>query len=338
MTMRYLSCLLVSLLYCSSLPAQLFPSLGGQRAGISALTFLKVDLNPRSAALAGANLCLRADGYGAFANPATLSELDDLSISLAHNFWHAGVNYSGVSVVKPFRIGHLGLSMTGLSSGAMPVRTEFQPDGTGELFYASYFTAGLSYAKQLTDWFRYGFTLKYVREQLQSFTAQTATLDLGFLYRTDVKDLSFAVMVQNFGLNSTLKGSVDIDQGLNSRPRNLEDYPAPTVFKLGLSFIPWKSKDGHQQATAYAQLNHPNDNAENIRLGLEWQYRSLLFLRGGYRFNVVDQDYPTAGIGVRSRMGRHMLMLDYAIDPSDYVGIAHRLGLQVRFNQQSREE
>ncbi|MEZ4684546.1 MAG: PorV/PorQ family protein [Bacteroidia bacterium] len=244
-----LFCLLILLFCFLSAHAQVFPPLGGQRAGISALTFLKMDLNPRAAALGGAGLCITGDAYSPWTNPAAFSETKGLSIGAANTFWASGVNAAAFSIGKPTQAGHFALSFTGISSGAMEVRTEFQPGGTGELFYASYFTAGLSYGKQLTDYFSYGVNLKYVREQLDQFAANTAALDMGFLYRTDFKDLSFAVQVKNFGLNSVLKGDLPGENPFVSQSRNLEDYPAPTVFQLGVSMIPWKSPDGDQAVT-----------------------------------------------------------------------------------------
>lgn len=316
--------------------AQIFPPLGGQRAGISALTFLKMDLNPRAAGLGGAGLCISGDAYSPWTNPAAFAETEGLSVGAANTFWASGVNASALSIGKPTSAGHFALSFTGISSGAMEVRTEFQPNGTGELFYASYFTAGLSYSKQLTEYFSYGATLKYVREQLGQFTANTAAIDLGFLYRTDFKDLSFAVQVRNFGLNSVLKGDLPGENPFVSQSRNLEDYPAPTVFQLGVSMIPWKSADEKQSLTALVQLNHPNDNAENLRMGLEYAWNELLFLRAGYKLNVIDQNLPTAGLGLRSRIGRHPLRLDYAFEPSSFQGIFHRIGIAFEVNKEKR--
>ncbi|MEM7370540.1 MAG: PorV/PorQ family protein [Bacteroidota bacterium] len=323
--------LLPSLLF-----GQLFPQLGAQRAGISALTFLKMEVSPRAAGLASANICLSGDGYSAYTNPATMSEVNTFSLTGANTFWVADINYAYLASTIPTRAGQFGISLSGLNSGPMEVRTTFQPEGTGEFFYATYLTGGISYAKQLTDQFSWGATAKFVHEQLAQFSAQTAVLDLGFLYRTDFKDLRFAVMVQSFGPNSTLKGSIEIDTTFNQKDLLLDSYPAPTIFKLGISFVPWKSADEHQSLTALLQLNHPNDNAENIRVGLEYQYRKLLFLRAGYKINVEDQNYPTAGVGIRMRAGRHPLMFDYALDPMRYLGMVHRVGLSFMINPSDR--
>lgn len=331
-----------SLLCCSyvSLYAQLFPRLGGQRAGISALTFLKMEVSPRAMALGGSSVCLSGDVYAAQTNPANLSDVEHFALGLSNTFWAAGINYAHLSSHFNTKLGHFGISLASLNSGTMEVRTVFQPNGTGEFFSANYYTAGLSYAKQLTDNFSYGLTVKYVEERLAEFSARTGVVDIGFIYRLDVKDIRFAVAVQNFGPNSQLSGSTQRNKGLNNQAPAIEpeDYPAPTVFKLGISMKAYASEDGSQSLTASLQLNHPNDNAENIRIGVEYQYRSLLYLRAGYKINVEDQNYPSAGLGFRMRLGRNPLQVDYAVDPLQYLGLIHSIGLSFYNNPISKEK
>lgn len=333
---RFIHILLLILLASSALQAQLLPRLGGQRAGISALTFLKIDPSPRSSAMASANVAVTGDVYSTNTNPAGLADVDKFSIAASNTFWPAGINLAYFSGVMPTKkAGVFGLSVTSLTTGPMERRTEFQPDGTGQFFSASNTAVGLSYSKRLTDYFSYGVTLKYVNEQLAEYMAHTGVVDLGFLYRTDFKDLSFAVAMQSFGTNSKLKGDYEPD-GLNSKPVTLGSYPAPTLFKLGVSMIPWKTED--KSLTAIVQLNHPNDNAENIRIGLEFEYKKLLYLRAGYKINVDDQVYPTAGVGIRAHIGKHPLHIDYAVDPTRYLGWIHRFGLSFAINKMEREE
>ena len=318
----------------SAAHAQLFPQLGAQRAGISGLVPLKLEVSPRAAALGSANICLTGDPYATYTNPATLDEVGGFGVAATHTLWAAGTHLSFLSLTQQTNLGSFGLSLGGFNSGAIEERTTFQPEGTGRLVYAATLTAGLSYSKQLTDQFSWGTTVRLVHERLAEFTDYTAVVDLGFLYETDIKELRFAVMVQNFGPNTTLSGLRAIDTTFNSRPINLDSYPAPTVFKLGLSLVPYRSEDNQHVFTTYAQLNHPNDNAENIRLGAEYAYRQLLFLRMGYKLNVADQRLPTAGLGLRMRLGRHPMMLDYAFDPLQFLGIVHRIGLSVHFKEQ----
>lgn len=307
--------------------AQLFPNLGGQRAGISALTFLKIDVSPRAAAMGGAQIAMDGDPYALRWNPAAITDIDGTSLAASNTFWVAGINHSYFSVARRFGYtGTFGLSATALNTGAMEKRTELQPNGTGEQFYAYNVAVGLSYSKALTDRFSFGLNAKYINETLDNFVAHTGVVDLGFLYHVDWKNLNFAVVVQSFGPDSKLNGDPDF-QSFNQRDVELGSYPAPTVFSLGVSMKPIETNNS--DLVAAAQLNHPNDNAENIRLGLEYGFKKLFFLRAGYKINVDDQPFPTFGAGIRARLGRHPLQIDYAAEPMEFLGWQQRAGISL---------
>ena len=316
--------------------AQLFPRLGGQRAGISALTFLKIDVSPRSVGMGGAQLSTEGDIYATYWNPAATTDLQHTTFAASNTFWAAGINHAYASFLRPDeKIGNFGLSVTSLSTGKMPVRTEYQPNGTGQYFYASNTAVAVTYSRKLTDMFSYGATFKYVNEQLAEFMAHTVLVDFGFKYQTDFKKLAFAVVMQNFGTNSRLKESKNSERLVGPSDISLESYPPPTLFRIGVSVVPYETDN--MSLTVALQLNHPNDNAENIRIGAEFEWRKLLYVRAGYKINVKDQTYPTGGVGIRTRIGRHPLMVDYAVDPTRYLGIIHRVGLSFSLNKVKRE-
>lgn len=335
---KYLPILVFAVFLTGSLSAQLLPPLGAQRAGISAMTFLKIDVSPRAAGMGGASICLPGDGYSTQINPASVMEMDNLNVTAGNTFWVAGINHSFASVSKPFgRIGSFGLSVATLNTGKMERRTEFQPNGTGEYFYASNTAVGLTYSRRLTEMFSFGVTGKFVNETLAEYQANTAVIDMGFKYRVDWQDLNFGVMLQSFGFNSKLKGDYSPNT-FDPKPVTLESYPAPTMFQLGASMKPWKNDTTNSSLLVALQLNHPNDNAENIRIGAEYCYREILFVRAGYKVNVKDQNLPSAGFGLRTRVGRHPMQLDYSVDPTIWLGWIHRVGLSFTLNPpQDRE-
>lgn len=219
----------------------------------------------------------------------------------------------------------------------MEERTEFQPMGTGRTFTVSNIAVGATYARQFSSLFSAGVTLKYIYEGMAGYSNSSATVDVAFLYKTDFKDLKFAVMVHNFGGNSSLDNSNKSIPVVFNRETgvSLESNTVPTVFSMGLSIVPFKQE--HQSITASAQVNVPNDNAENIRIGAEYEYLNLFFARAGYKMSVKGQDWPTFGFGVRTHLGGHSLYLDYAINPTDYLGFQHSIGLRIAINNDSRD-
>jgi hypothetical protein len=313
--------------------AQILPSFGGERAGLSALSFLKNDISPRSAAMGGTTVSLAGDAYSIYHNVAGLADNEGNSFALTSAFLGAGINQSFVSGIFPFKSGTsaLGISINTLNSGAIEERTEFQPEGTGRMIYVNNTAFGLSFAQQLSANFSLGGTLRYIYENLADFTNHTINVDVGFLYKTDFKDLHFAVLVRNFGGNSSLTGTFLASNYNRTSGTTLESNTFPNVFSLGISMIPWKN-ERHSLVTAF-QLNHPNDNAENYRLGVEYSYLELLFVRTGLKINVTGQSLPTLGLGVRMMLGQHPLYFDYSALPTDYVGVQHLVGLRFSVNK-----
>lgn len=310
---------------------QVLPNFGGERAGLSTLSFLKNDLNPRSMAMGGASVALSGDAFSVITNPAALTELKHTSYGASHLFLGGGINQSLLTgnYLLNDKLSHVAFSINSLNSGEMEERTEFLPQGTGHQVFVSNIAVGISYARELSKLFSAGVTVKYIYEGIANFSNHNATVDISFLYKTDYKNLQFAVMVQNFGGNSALGNSNEDIPVIFNRTTgvNLEANTVPTVFSLGLSFTPYKKE--FQSLTTSLQLNHPNDNAENIRLGLEYEVRQLFFARAGYKFSVEGQSWPTFGLGMKSRMGGRPLQINYAINPTDFLGFQHTIGLRI---------
>jgi hypothetical protein len=326
--------IVIGCLISTSVSAQLIPNLGGQRAGTSAFTFLKFNASPRQVAMGGAQIAVAGDGFSTNSNPAAIVDVKEVTFALSNNMYVDGIQNNYLSVILPGKkYSNWGFHIQSLTTGAMEKRTEFQPGGTGEFFYANNLAAGVSYGKILSDYFSYGLNLKYVYEGIDNFSVHTGVIDLGFLYRTDFKDLRFAVMLNNFGVNTKIDGETKTFTSFNNSG-NIESFSPPTLFKMGMSIIPVKSEKNSLLISA--ELHHPNDNSENIRIGAELDMRKLFFVRAGYKIGIKDQTLPTFGAGVKARVGRHALKIDYAADMHPYLGYLQYVGLQLALNKQSR--
>lgn len=336
-TNKYILAIIMLVVFTSAAHAQLIPNFGAQRSGLSTLSFLKNDVNPRSSAMSGASVALDEDPFAIYTNPAASTTIKSFTASISNYSLGAGVQQSFASVMIPRKDGlsTYGFYVNTLNSGAMEVRTEFQPDGTGEKFFVSNTAFGASYAQKLSDMFSAGISLKYIHEQIENYSNGTAAADVSFLYFTDYKDLKFAVMVQNFGGNSSIEGDELKSTFNRTDPIEPGEFTVPTVFSLGASMVPWKKEK--QSLLVSAQLNHPNDNAENYRVGIEYDYYNLVFLRLGAKINVEGQKYPTFGFGLNQPIAGHHVLLQYAANPTEYLGILHTVGLSFSLNNTNRE-
>ena len=140
--------------------------------------------------------------------------------------------------------------------------------------------------------------------------------------------------MKNFGGNSSLSGN-DIEEVFNRTGVTLDQYTVPTVFRLGASIVPLQMDD--QSLLVAVQLEHPNDNSENIRIGLEYEFEKLLFVRLGYKINVPNETLPSLGMGYRKSIGRHSVMINYGVTITDHIGMFHTFGLDVSINRDKRE-
>ncbi|PIZ69484.1 MAG: hypothetical protein COY19_01800, partial [Candidatus Marinimicrobia bacterium CG_4_10_14_0_2_um_filter_48_9] len=160
--------LLIFVMFYQPLSAQehsnFFPILGGQRAGTSAYTFLKIGVGARSMAMGGAFIAVANDASSIFWNPAgaVMSE-NARGIFVDHNEWVAGIQSENLAAIYQFRgIHSLGISATSIHTDPMEITTEYLPNGTGEYFNYGDMMFGLSYAMKMTDRFSFGITGKIV--------------------------------------------------------------------------------------------------------------------------------------------------------------------------------
>lgn len=290
--------LLISLLVVSTQmvmgQSNLFPSLGGQRAGTSSFSFLKIGIGARAHSLAGAYTALADDASSLFWNPAGAAQGDKrLDLMVDQSQWIADFQLTTFAGIWEFgQVHHVGVSALALYAPPTEITTEFRPDGTGEYFNYGDLLLGLTYALRMTDRFSFGITTKLAEEQLADLTMRSVLLDLGTYYRTGYKDLRFAVSLLNFGSPASPDGQyADSD----TTYADYEAFAPPTIFRLGVAHE-WLQSPG-QELTTSIQLNHPVDNAENISLGLEWGYQGLLFLRSGYYFGDEVRSW-TVGLGL----------------------------------------
>ena len=303
--------------------SQLFPILGGQRVGISTAEFLKIGIGSRASAMGDAFVAVANDASALYWNPAGLSQFKDDQLLFSHNMWVVDINHDFVGAVYHMdETNTFGVSFTSLSMQDMPVTTEFQPFGTGDYFSFGDIALAVSYSRKMTEQFSFGGTVRYIEETLDKLKMRGVMIDLGTYYWTGLGTTRFAVAVSNFGNQLAPDGQVVlIGKRSNSQ---WQAFSPPTVFRIGFASEPYQ--DEINKVTASIQLNHPNDNSENLSTGVEYSWKNTFFLRGGYKFNVDEQNY-SFGAGFYVPVSIANVTVDYSYSNFVRLGTAHRFSI-----------
>jgi len=286
--------------------AQLIPVLGSQRAGTAMGAFLKIGVGSRAVAMGGAFVAVANDASALYWNPAGITQIEQNQISFAHTEWVLDIQHEYLGYVhKLSPTSRLGLSVLTLHTDEWEETTTYKPTGSGNYVRYGDIAVGLTYAKKMTDRFSLGFGLKYFDETLDTVHARNLFFDFGTFFKTGFGSSRFAVSVTNFGTNIKPSGSLRSSNG--DKIDDWQDFAPPTIFRFGFAgeFIDTR----FQKLTASAQLNHPNDNAENFSLGLEYWWRNMLATRGGYQFNADEKSW-SVGAG----LALPLKLIDFNVD------------------------
>jgi hypothetical protein len=293
----------------------LFPILGGQRAGTSIFTFLNIGVSARAVGMGESVVALNQDASSIYYNPATIAQLDKTEIYFSQIQWPADVNYDYFSATRHINGQHyLGVSAGILHMAPMMETTEYHPDGTGNYFIFQDRFFGLTYGAKMTDRFSFGVTVKHVSEDLADFGMSAVLIDLGTFYWTGYKSLRFCASLSHFGKQTSPSGTFNkriLDQGSGEEiveMTDFEKFSPPTMFRVGAAIDPIDKVNQH--LTVSLQLNHPVDNAEYIVFGLEYSFMKMLFLRTGYKSNKNEENF-TMGAGLVVPMGPIKIRVDY---------------------------
>ncbi|MFA6617565.1 MAG: PorV/PorQ family protein [Candidatus Neomarinimicrobiota bacterium] len=269
-----------------------------QKTGTTGFVFLNLPVSARYTAMGETGISLpngQADGL--FINPALIAHVKTPNaFSATYGQWYLDTRHHATSYVKTIpKLGSIGVFMNVFSFGEMERTRFFAQDEvnaftgnenniylTNGTFNAGAFALGFSFARQMTDKFTFGASMKYVREYIAEYYAQNILVDMGFFYQTNFSSLRIGAFLKNFGLET---------QYVN------EKFKMPQQMTLGISFEPYGTLSSPTYISVNLEAVHPNDMSEHINLGLESRIANLIMLRAGYKFGYEYENF-TIGMGV----------------------------------------
>ena len=287
-----------------------------ERPGSTSAQFLKIDVSPAAAAMAGSYISVANGADALYYNPAAIANMSEkVNLSFNKTNWFAGIkhDYSAIAF-SAGRLGSFGALLTRLVTDEMKVRTPMQPDGTGETFYAGSYRLGAAYARKMTDRVNFGGTFNYIFISLfREFKQEAATLELSASYDVGIRDMRFAMKIGNFG--SSVKFVNEI-------------YEMPTNFSFGLSGNIYVK--GSNKLLTSASILKPNDGPPIGLTGFEYSMNQIIFLRGGYNFGHSTATWSMGG-GVRFKLAGRQFSTDFSINDFSALGTTSRYGINLHF-------
>jgi len=300
--------------------------------------------------MGGAPVAIAQGVEAIYWNPAGL----DLAERAANAFFSyrrhlADMNLSYAVVSARFKFGSVALSWRSLDIGDIPVTTEFYPDGTGEIFSPTFFVAGATYSKRLTDRITVGASVNLISESWgEARVAATGLgLDAGVQYRglVGIRHLALGVVIKNVGPPMRYGGSglwvqaevPGSERGVTFYRTQAASFELPSVVEIGLAY---EASLGEMSKISVSGAFQNNNFAyDEVRGGLEYSYNNLLFLRAGglAAWGASDQipsifDNLTLGGGLHfANVGGVKVAVDYAYVPVEFFDNNHVVSLRLGF-------
>lgn len=317
-----------------------------QKVGSTSMQFLKVMPSARATALGEAYSVWATGAEAIFWNPAGLAKLDNMEFSTTYINWLFDSQQGAFSYALAIRgFGSIGLQVQYVDFGEFEETTTERPyisnpDNpglTGATFKPFSYLVGISYARYLTDKFSVGLGMKYAHESLFEGRKVTAMVrqgvfeevetsadgllfDFGIRYNTGYRSIHIGSSVQNFG--------ADVKYAKESNP-------VPLLFRFGIGAdvlgadgLLRSGGEDNRLSVAY-DIFHPNDYAQQMHVGVEYEFAGSFALRGGYKFNY-DFDGFTLGGGIKHSLEGVRLSADYSYGAmGTYLGNVQRISLGI---------
>lgn len=320
------------------------------KVGTTAANFLTIPVGPRASAMGSAFTAVADDATSAFWNPGGLSRVPRSEFTASTAEWLVGTRLNWVGLAfKLDENNTFGISVNQLDYGEDDITTPEQPAGTGAKWAASDLAIGLSYARNLTDRFSIGTTVKYISQKIWNESASAFALDIGLLFYTELEGLRLGMNISNFGTEMKMAGKdllrpIDIDPSKAGNNPNIagsletDSWPLPLVFSVGVAYDLNVHSDWAITFASDAVI--PSNYSTYGNLGAEIKWNDLISLRVGFKgINYLIDDASkkedkfeeglTAGMGVQYNFGGFFVKFDYGYSDLGIFSEISRFSLSV---------
>lgn len=271
------------------------------RAGQAGASHLLINPWARSSGWGGAGAANDKGLEGQFMNVAGLAFTKQTEIIYAHTRWldgaGIGINSAGIAQNLGKNRGVIGLTFAAMGFGDIPVTTVDKPEGTGATYSPRYLNIGISYAKSFSQKIHGGVTVRIINEAVGNISANGVTLDAGVSYtasvgksavRDEFRNLIFGIALKNVGpkmkyVGDALDQTVTLPNGAElTAAQKSVSFEMPALMNLSAMYK-FRIKTEHIITAAF-NFTTNSFTKDQFILGLEYNWKDIVMLRGGYTF------------------------------------------------------
>jgi len=276
----------------------------GTGAGQTIFSHLQLPLGARADGMGEAYSAIAEDATAGWWNAAALSHLESTQYAFSHCSHFQGMTLDYLGLATGFGGNGIGFGILTFSSGELEYREKATQEPLGS-FNMIALHPMVSYGRAIDPELSLGFSLIGLYEKAYTDEVAGLALNGGILYYPEfLKDLSVAAVFQNFGLKLGFKEIT---------------YPLPFRAKLGMGYHLDLDEFGVILGGDYVW---PAFSEYKVHTGIELDYRSLIFVRGGYKWGY-DTQRLSFGLGIAHRG----IAFDYAYTPYRETGASHKVSL-----------
>lgn len=286
--------------------------------------FLRNDVSPRVAALAGSFATITNDPNSLFYNPAALSTLEKPMGSIGFFKHLLDINSGYLSYSQSFEdLGYFGAGILYTNYGSFD-ETDDLGNNLNNTFSASDMALTLGYSNLLEESLHYGASVKFIYSSIAGYTSTGLAADLGLLYRIPETKLTVGASLRNIGTQLTSYLStkeelpLDFTIGASVVPRGLP---------LLLNFNFHKLNEDQENFT---------DHFKAFTVGGEFTLSRVLQLRIGYdnekrKDLKIGTSSDLAGFSGGVGITVSGYLVDYSLSSLGKIGNLHRISLGTSF-------
>lgn len=264
-------------------------------------------------------------------NVAGISRINKFQIGVSNNRLYSGSDMNLNSLGFVTRLGEtgaLGVEVSALNFGNIPITTNLQPSGTGGTFSPGFFQLGIGYGFTYANKISVGMLFRGITESVIDVSAFGWAVDAGVQYVSgDEDNFKLGISLRNVGSPMQFGG-----EGLSVRRPNPDqssgsylinyDYRAasfelPSILNMGVSYDFYVKEEIFIRGLANFTSNAFSQ--DQVGFGAEFSFKNLAILRAAYKVDLGnsiggDNIYTglAGGFTANVPFGKNNISFDYA--------------------------